>query len=93
MLVLGGFVVVLSGYFGFAAHREGASLHRALLMGALSAALLLSIVSSGMVWLSGLAGAHVIETAMNAWALACVTAALGALAAALSARTEPVARW
>jgi hypothetical protein len=56
MLVLGGFVVVLSGYFGFAAHRGGASLHRALLMGALSAALLLSIVSSGMVLLSGLAG-------------------------------------
>ena len=38
MLMLQGFVVVLSGYVGFAARREGASFQRALLGGALSAA-------------------------------------------------------
>ena len=65
MLALGGFVVVLSGYVSFAARREGASFQRALLGGALSAAVLQSIVTCGTVWLEGVA---IIELAMTIWA-------------------------
>jgi hypothetical protein len=82
MLTLGGFVVVLSGYVSFAARREGASFQRALLGGALSAAVLRSIVTGGTVWLEGVA---IIELAMTIWALACVVSALGASAAGLFA--------
>jgi hypothetical protein len=73
MLPLGGFVIVLSGYVSFAARREGASFQRALLGGALSAAVLQSIVTGGTVWLEGVA---IIELAMTIWALACVASAL-----------------
>jgi hypothetical protein len=65
MLALGGFVVVLSGYVSFAARREAASFQRALLGGALSAAVLQSIVTCGTVWLEGVA---IIELAMTIWA-------------------------
>ena len=90
MLPLGGFVIVLSGYVSFAARREGASFQRALLGGALSAAVLQSIVTGGTVWLEGVA---IIELAMTIWALACVASALGASTAGLFARQEPIARW
>ena len=84
MLTLQGFVVVLSGYVGFAARREGASFQRALLAGALSAAMLQSIVTGGTVWLQGVAWARSIELAMTIWALACVASA-GASTAGLFA--------
>ena len=87
MLMLQGFVVVLSGYVGFAARREG------VLGGALSAAMLQSIVTGGTVWLESVAWARSIELAMTIWALACVASALGASAAGLLARQEPIARW
>ena len=93
MLMLQGFVVVLSGYLGFAARREGASFQRALLGGALSAAMLQSIVTGGTVWLESVAWARSIELAMTIWALACVASALGASTAGLFARQEPLARW
>jgi hypothetical protein len=92
-LVLQGFVVVLSGYVGFAARREGASFQRASLGGALSAAVLQSIVTGGTVWLEGVAWARTIELAMTIWALAGVASALGASAAGLFARQEAIARW
>jgi hypothetical protein len=93
MLMLQGFLVVLGGYVGFAARREGASLPRALLVGAFCAAVLQSIVTGGTVWLEGVAWARSIELAMTIWALACVASALGASAAGLFARQEPIARW
>jgi hypothetical protein len=93
MLMLQGFVVVLSGYVGFAARREAASFQRALLGGALSAAVLQSIVTGGTVWLESVAWAGSIELAMTIWALACVASALGASAAGLLARQEQIARW
>jgi hypothetical protein len=58
-------VSVLSGYVGFAARREGASFQRALLVGALSAAVLQSIVTGGTVWLEGVAWARTIELRLS----------------------------
>ena len=60
----------MSGYLGFAARREGKSLEHASLLGALSAAVLQTIVSGGTVWLSGTPLPYVIEPAITAWALA-----------------------
>jgi hypothetical protein len=52
-------VVVLSDYVSFAARREGASFQRALLGGALSSAVLQSIVTGGTVYLEGCLGSGV----------------------------------
>jgi len=92
-VALAGFVIVVSGYLGFAARREGKSLEHASLLGALSAAVLQTIVSGGTVWLSGTPLPYVIEPAITAWALACAAALSGALAAGLCPVREPIARW
>src|SRR5215208_2371056 len=46
-------VILVSGYLGFAARREGASLVHASLLALLSAAVLQALVAGGTVWLSG----------------------------------------
>src|SRR5215204_2667168 len=93
MLLLAGFVILVSGYLGFAARREGASLVHASLLALLSAAVLQALVAGGTVWLSGTPLTHVIEPAITAWALACAAALSGALAAGLYPIREPFARW
>jgi hypothetical protein len=47
MFLIAGFVILVSGYLGFAARREGQSLEHASLLAALSAAVLQAIVSGG----------------------------------------------
>ena len=71
MLLLAGFVILVSGYLGFAARREGASLVHASLLALLSAAVLQALVAGGTVWLSGTPLTHVIEPTITTWALAC----------------------
>ena len=93
MLLLAGFVILVSGYLGFAARREGASLVHASLLALLSAAVLHALVAGGTVWLSGTPLTHVIEPAITAWVLACAAALSGALAAGLYPIREPFARW
>jgi len=93
MPLLAGFVIVLSGYVGFAARREGKSLGHASLLAALSAAVLQTIVSGGTVWLSGIPLLHTIEPALATWALACTAAVSGALAAGLCPVRKPIADW
>ena len=89
MLLLAGFVILVSGYLGFAARREGASLVHASLLALLSAAVLQALVAGGTVWLSGTPLTHVIEPAITAWALACAAGLLGDLAAGLYPIREP----
>ena len=91
MFLLGGLVVVLGGYVSFVARREGASVERALLQGALCAAVLQAIISTSTVWLLGLAWPQMIQPAAIVWALAWVAAVLGALKA--SPQYELIARW
>src|SRR5829696_4888744 len=86
-------VILVSGYLGFAARREGASLVHASLLALLSAAVLQALVAGGTVWLSGTPLTHVIEPTITAWALACAAALSGALAAGLYPIREPFARW
>ena len=89
MLLLAGFVILVSGYLGFAARREGASLIHASLLALLSAAVLQALVAGGTVWLSGTPLTHVIEPTITTWALACAAALSGALAAGLYPIREP----
>ena len=91
MLLLGSFVVVLGSYFSFVARREGASVERALLAGVLCSGLLQTIISTGMVWLSGIGWTQIVEPAVIVWALTWVAALLGALTA--TPRRELMARW
>ena len=49
MFLIAGFVILMSGYLGFAARREGQSLEHASLSAALSAAVLQAFVSGGTV--------------------------------------------
>ena len=93
MFLIAGFVILMSGYLGFAARREGQSLEHASLSAALSAAVLQAIVSGGTVWLLGTPLPYVIEPAITAWALACAAALSGALVAGLCPVREPIARW
>jgi hypothetical protein len=93
MLLLAGFVILVSGYLGFAARREGKSLEHASVLAALSAAVLQAIVSGGTVWLSGTPLPHVIEPTITVWAVASAAALSGALAAGLCPVREPIARW
>ena len=93
MFFIAGFVIVVSGYSGFAARRNGATFEQAALLAALCAAVLQVVVSGGTVWLSSTPLPHVIEPAMTAWALACAAAFSGALVAGLCPVREPIARW
>jgi hypothetical protein len=93
MFLIAGFVILVSGYLGFAARREGQSLEHASLSAALSAAVLQAFVSGGTVWLFGTPLPYVIEPAITAWALACAAALSGALVGGLCPIREPIARW
>ena len=93
MFFIAGFVIVVSGYSGFVARRDGATFEQASLLAALCAAVLQAVVSGGTVWLSSTPLPHVIEPAMTAWALACAAAFSGALVAGLCPVCEPIARW
>ena len=94
MFLMAAFLIVLSGYVGFAVRREGASMERALLGGAFFAAILQTIVSAGTVWVSGSAWTPMFLSALAVWLLAFVAALLGAFAAGLCPRRELlIARW
>jgi heme A synthase len=93
MPLLAGFVILVSGYLGFAARREGKSLEHASLLASLSAAVLQAIVGGGLVWLSGTPLPDVIAPVSTAWALACAAALSGALAAGFCPVHEPIGCW
>jgi len=93
MILIAVFLIALSGYVGFAVRREGASMQRALLGGAFFAAMLQTVISTGTGWLSGIPWTQMIDSALAVWPMAFVAVSLGAFAADLCPRREPIARW
>jgi len=93
MVLITAFLIVLSGYVGFAVRREGASMQRTLLRGAFFGAMLQTVISTGMAWLSGIRWTQMIDSGLAVWALAFVAVVLGAFAADLCPQREPIARW